>query len=446
MWNKTLGAIENSDAQMVSFFLNQEPNLVFEQNYQNETLLHFAAQQKSINTVLTLLSHGARADVADEFGWTPLHDACNSDNELAVEAFIRSGINVNIRTRKQETALHIATRRKHAKIMARLIEAGANKNAVNKDGNTPLHLAAQKGLEEPAKILIAAGPNLNAQNLEGYTPLHLAAIKGCIKSAEILIRANADVNKKDAHGRDFLELAGIYTRTIFITRMKMLLDELSQTEEDDAQHTVPTLQELVAPEEPTQPDLQQYFNELESTLPAENQQPEVQIMVCGFIFDGLPGSTFNLALKTIESILWFLIFPLLLFIMWQGFLNDVFPAIISIEPNLQNYSYVEFLEAAINSIIVFLGSTFLVVTESNSSSLLYLFKDLRESVHFRVLHLFLIEMYFFNRLAFNQTFWNNFVAFWLWFIALYALSYILWWVDIHSKPQESKDKFLYEGN
>ncbi len=74
---------------------------------------------------LKLVHCGARADTGDEAGWTPLHEACNSNNEAAVEIFISTGVNLDLTTRKFETALHIATRRNHTGIVARLLAAGA---------------------------------------------------------------------------------------------------------------------------------------------------------------------------------------------------------------------------------------------------------------------------------------------------------------------------------
>ena len=136
MWERILSAIEVSDNELVNFYLNTEAALVYEQNARSETLLHYAARYSDAGTINEFLIRGARPDVADDFGWTPLHEACRSGNEDAVSLFIKTGINLNFVNQRHESPLHVAARHNFPRITARLVEAGAERIAERRRQHT----------------------------------------------------------------------------------------------------------------------------------------------------------------------------------------------------------------------------------------------------------------------------------------------------------------------
>jgi hypothetical protein len=57
---------------------------------------------------------------------------------------------------------------------------------------------------------------------------------------------------------------------------------------------------------------------------------------------------------------------------------------------------------------------------------------MRETVHFRVTHLLLIEVFFIGKLIVDAAFFTEFVIFWGWFLVLYVASYLAWWANTHT--------------
>lgn len=432
MWEKVVSAIEDSDSQLVAFYLTQDPYLVYEQNYQDETLLHFAAKRADLLTIIELVNRGARADTPDDFGWTPMHEACNNGNESAVALFIKTGINLNLKTRKKESPLHLATRHNFSGIMARLLEAGAMRDIDNKDGNTPLHLAAQNGFSKAMEVLLAAGASTAVMNLEGSTPLHLTAIHGHLQCADMLLSNHANPDQLDNSGKNFLDVAEIFGRNTFIIYLRTKFPSLNEDEAVKA-----TLKMEAIPEKP---NLKDFFDAGKTVATPAPKAVLVDSMVRGLVTGKKFCGHNHLLLKSFESVLWFAVFPMLLFILWKGFANNILPPIISLNLNFQNQAMVHFLQDLLNWLIVFMFSFQLVTTERPSLSWLHFFKDLRDSIHFRVLHFALIELHFYQSIVYNQEFFKDFILFWTWFVVLYSVSYLFWWASTHSVPDQKQSE------
>lgn len=440
MWESIIGAIEGSDSQLVKFYLLQDPNLVYEQNYQNETLLHFAAKIGDPLTVNELISRGARADIPDAFGWTPLHEAVNSGREDIVALFITTGISLNPKTSKQETPLHSAARKNYHAIMARLLDGCAHKNPANKFGNTPLHLAAQFGFTRSVEVLLAAGANVNARNLEGSSPLHLAAIRGHTKCADLLLRNKANPEQLDKSNRTFFDIAEIFGNRLFIEFLLATIAEVKELNSTDGKIANEVLQ--------CKSSLSEYFTDEHPGLLIKKEKDKVYIenFFRDFIFGSGTGRSSQLA-KGIGVLLWFVIFPLLLFILWHGFSSNALSPIINIDLPAYNEIYTNFIQTAINTLIVIMISYLFVSTDKAAISQLHFFKNLRESVPFRILHLAMLETYFFRNLVFNPEMARHFFIFWAWFFALYSFSFLIWWADTHySESEEKKEDLQFQNS
>lgn len=324
MWDKITGAIAGSDADLVRFYLDQEPDMLFEQNYQNETLLHHAARSADAETISELLSRGARADNADEFGWTPLHEACRSRNEAAVAIFIMNGIDVNLRTFQKETPLHIAARNNAHAIMARLIEAGAKTEFANKEGNTPLHIAAKKGYYRAIEVLIAGGSNLRARNLLGMTALHMTAMKGHFRCAAVLLNHKASPHQLDDNGKSFLDIAEMCSKDLFAMHARALTRELEKQAGDaEADEVTEHKNASIKPK----PAMADFYNDL-SQQTKSRLQKTCTLVVNDLISGHSSHNYSNKSMETIENALWFLVYPFLLFVLWKGFADGILPAAI----------------------------------------------------------------------------------------------------------------------
>jgi ankyrin repeat protein len=128
-----------------------------------------------LEIVKYLLVQGARLDLGNENGSTPLHEA--SDNG-------------------------------YVEIVRFLVEAGANVNAKTKsDGETPLISAATDGYVQTVKSLLDKGAEVNLRTTQnGLTPLMLSANRGHAEVVRLLLERGADPNIKDKSGNDALKV------------------------------------------------------------------------------------------------------------------------------------------------------------------------------------------------------------------------------------------------
>jgi ankyrin repeat protein len=116
------------------------------------TALHAATDAAQVDAARVLIAHGAKLDLHDERGYTPLHIAGNSSlgkgsqksTEAARNAIARllidHGADVNARTLHQDTPLHCAVLSRDAELVRMLMAAGADPSLKNVQGCTPSDL------------------------------------------------------------------------------------------------------------------------------------------------------------------------------------------------------------------------------------------------------------------------------------------------------------------
>jgi len=92
-----------------------------------------------------------------------------------ISDILEAGAEVNASSQFGYTPLHIACQRPDAVIISRLLQAGAGVNDFTVAGGTALHTACQTDNLEVVKILLDAGANVRAAKIDGVTPLHFAA-------------------------------------------------------------------------------------------------------------------------------------------------------------------------------------------------------------------------------------------------------------------------------
>ncbi len=108
---------------------------------------------------------------------TPLHVACNWDNEKLAIYLINKGADITARNHNGEMPIHVASYNGRKKVLALLIKKGADVNADSKDGTgSPLYAAISGNQIDIMKILINAGANVNSQDREGNSLLHNTVI------------------------------------------------------------------------------------------------------------------------------------------------------------------------------------------------------------------------------------------------------------------------------
>ena len=74
----------------------------------DDTVLHIAARNNSLNDALVFLQNGALIDLKGDLGYTPLHYACMFGNIEMVKLLLDNGSDKNIQNEFGENAVRIA--------------------------------------------------------------------------------------------------------------------------------------------------------------------------------------------------------------------------------------------------------------------------------------------------------------------------------------------------
>ena len=74
----------------------------------DDTVLHIAARNNSLNDALVFLQNGALIDFKGDLGYTPLHYACMFGNIEMVKVLLDNGSDKNIQNEFGENAVRIA--------------------------------------------------------------------------------------------------------------------------------------------------------------------------------------------------------------------------------------------------------------------------------------------------------------------------------------------------
>jgi cytohesin len=219
---------------------------------QEKLLLLHAAGERNLASVILLVKHGANPRDASEYDQkTVLHWAALGGCAKIVRHLLRHGAEGDIHARDDEgrTPFHYAAEYGHVAAMRILAERGADINAVDEEGNTALHLMMMNGKPAPddwcvpalktmfklgvdtevrlfedgktalhiavlnqrdsvfiETLLKEGGMNLDCRTVEGRTPLSCAVEKGDMHVFKMLREAGADVGTRDEQGRSLVDM------------------------------------------------------------------------------------------------------------------------------------------------------------------------------------------------------------------------------------------------
>ena len=121
-----------------------------------------------------------------------VHMAAAKGDAIAVQAFLRRGVKVNMPgPLHKSTPLHWAAGAGKVNTMEVLISLGADVEAVSDSDATPLHQAVLRNRLEAVKLLIRSNADLNSQNKSRHTPLDYATANGWTELVTLLKSAGA---------------------------------------------------------------------------------------------------------------------------------------------------------------------------------------------------------------------------------------------------------------
>ena len=229
--------------------------------------LHEACGEGELLRVRVLLRHGARLEVRDSDGDTPLLCAARSNYPEVIEELLKAGADIEApntatgdtpattasvsgsdeslrtliehgcelgATNGRDAVLYGSSGYVHSLSCIRLLlEAGARVDETNRHGETALHVAAGVSSHDVAELLLEAGAAVDARDDTSATPLMHAADWQNDSVIEILVKAGADLEARDEHGK---------TALFFASES----DHMSLAKNPDAARTVATLLRLGA--------------------------------------------------------------------------------------------------------------------------------------------------------------------------------------------------------
>lgn len=189
--------------------------------------LHLASECDRTDILAWLLDRGLDPDTSDDFGNTPLLQACGRDALGAVRLLLERGARADVRNHVNDEAVQAARSTTCLRLLAErrsvdlnringcgdwplkraagandldrlrwLLEHGAQVDRTS-TGETALHEAVRWDGREGVKFLLEAGADPNARDVDGWTPLFSAQSREVIR---LLLHHGADPTLADDTG------------------------------------------------------------------------------------------------------------------------------------------------------------------------------------------------------------------------------------------------------
>ncbi|KAF3067880.1 Ankyrin repeat domain-containing protein 50 [Trichoderma lentiforme] len=203
----------------------------------NRTALFYAAWNGHVSIVKRLLKAGARVDMMDTIGGTPISYAlCYGQEDIATE--LMRGAQPDSVDEIRRKLLLSAVKHDHDPVIKRLLDSGADPGATDDEGVSLVVWAINQGKTNILKLLIEKGADANKGDFDGTTPLTSAVCHRLTNVIKFLIEKGADVNKGDYDGKTALVLAIIHRATDVI---KLLIKKGADVNKGDYKGFTPLI-------------------------------------------------------------------------------------------------------------------------------------------------------------------------------------------------------------
>ncbi|XP_074182304.1 ankyrin repeat and sterile alpha motif domain-containing protein 1B isoform X15 [Rhinolophus sinicus] len=170
--------------------------------------IHLAAWKGDVEIVKILIHHGpshSRVNEQNNENETALHCAAQYGHSEVVAVLLEELTDPTIRNSKLETPLDLAALYGRLRVVKMIISAHPNLMSCNTRKHTPLHLAARNGHKAVVQVLLEAGMDVSCQTEKG-SALHEAALFGKVDVVRVLLETGIDANIKDSLGRTVLDV------------------------------------------------------------------------------------------------------------------------------------------------------------------------------------------------------------------------------------------------
>jgi ankyrin repeat protein len=161
-------AANDGDVEKIEQLLHDGIDINGRCEFRSWTALHAAAERGQVAAAKVLLEHGAKPDLKDPDGRTPLHvagyqgkgtsKATEPGRNAVAVLLLDHGADPNATTQHGDNALHCAVMGRDATLVRILLERGADPSFRNADGYTPVELAGFRKDEALVSAFRASRP------------------------------------------------------------------------------------------------------------------------------------------------------------------------------------------------------------------------------------------------------------------------------------------------
>lgn len=155
----------------------------------------------SLDRILLNATWRSQKDFKDAWGRRPIHWAIRRDDVAAVEALIRTDVDLNTQDHEQQAPLHIAASLSDISCLQLLLKAKADPTIKDASGNEPIHFASLTSIAH-IQALIKTGSSLDRENNSRGLPLGWAACGNRVDIGKYLIEQGVDKDHADTNNGD----------------------------------------------------------------------------------------------------------------------------------------------------------------------------------------------------------------------------------------------------
>ncbi|WP_343222083.1 ankyrin repeat domain-containing protein [Novosphingobium profundi] len=149
---KFLESVKKKEGEEVEQALMKAPLIVNSKDVTTgETALHIVVERRDLTWLRYLVEHGAKVDLADDHGRTPLQEAVNLGWREGAVYLLERGARTNDSNDAGETPLISAVHRRDTELMKALLQAGADPDRADNSGRSARDYAKQDG---PTSMLV----------------------------------------------------------------------------------------------------------------------------------------------------------------------------------------------------------------------------------------------------------------------------------------------------
>jgi ankyrin repeat protein len=154
--------------------------------------------------VTAMLARGMDPNSVDANGEPALVSAARAGFEPTVDALLRGGAKVDVRNRFGDTPILVAAIGGHLAVVKKFVARGVD---INAPGWTPLMYAATAGKDDVVRYLLGAGASVDAEGPNGITALMMAVRGGQADTVSLLLAKGANSNHRSDTGATALAWA-----------------------------------------------------------------------------------------------------------------------------------------------------------------------------------------------------------------------------------------------